>query len=142
MKKTKDGQQKQTIWEPTLIARRLILIVVTTFIRSPLMKLYPVGFFLILFIFHDYETKPFADKRLNFIQSISISILVIMAFMNTFWALSINIDIVDSIEYFMFGKCLLILELILLLLPFIWALFGLLFKLCRYLYKSCLRKVD
>ena len=139
---TKDGGRERTIWEPVLITRRLILIIVTTFIRSPVTKLYPAGFFLIIFIVHDYLMKPFVDKILNFIQSIAMSLLVCLVLMNTFWALSINVDILESEEYKILGQILLILELLILLLPALVFLGGLLVKLLRYLDKICLRRLD
>ena len=138
--KTKDDEQVRTIWEPVLITRRLLLIVITTFIRSPIMKLYPTGILLVLFTVHDYVAKPFKDPALNFVQLITMSCLGILVLFNMFWALSINIDIIENTDYYIFGEILLILELCLLLTPIFFVIFGAIFKLSKCVYKACLRK--
>ncbi|XP_066922383.1 uncharacterized protein [Clytia hemisphaerica] len=139
---TKDDRLERTVWEPVLILRRLILIVITTFIRSPIMKLYPTGIILVLFTIHDYVTKPFKDPTLNFVQLISMSCLGILVLFNMFWALSINIDVLGNTEFYFFGEILLVLELIMLLTPICLVMFGAIFKLGKCVYKACLRKLD
>ena len=138
----KDGGVERTIWEPVLIIRRLILVVVTTLIRSPIMKLYPAGILLILFTVHDYIAKPFIEPILNFVQLISMSLLGTLVLFNMFWALSINIDILDSQQYYIFGKLLLILELCILLAPIFLMVIGFVGKIGKALYKPCLQKLD
>ena len=139
---TKDGNRERTIWEPVLIIRRLILVATTTFIRSPIMKLYPAGVLLIIFTMHDYLAKPFVEPVLNFVQMTSMSLLGTLVLFNMFWALSINIDILESPQYYIFGKLLLILELFILLAPIFLMVIGFVGKMGKALYKACLRKLD
>ncbi|XP_066933214.1 uncharacterized protein [Clytia hemisphaerica] len=119
------------VWEPVFVARRLILIISTTFIRSPIMKLYPTGFLLIMFSIHDYTVKPFVEKSLNFIQLMSMLLLITLAF-----------DIIDNSEYYLTGKILLFIELIILLSPIILVIVALFYRLFNYIYKLFLRKLD
>jgi len=66
-----DGDRKVE-WEPVLIMRRLLLVVTSTFIISPVEKLYPIGFLLAVFLAHHMFTKPYKDARLNGAESISL----------------------------------------------------------------------
>ena len=79
------------IWEAILIGRRLLLIVVTTFILFLMTKLYPVGVLLVIFAIHDYVTRPYSSAKLNFLQFLSTLILVETRFIGTFlFSLFIN----------------------------------------------------
>ena len=90
------GEDYRLIWEPVLISRRLILIASTTFLMSPIQKLYPAFSFLIIFTVHDYLVKPYVQKKLNFAQIVSMQLLVVLTFINTFWAYSNEIDLKDD----------------------------------------------
>uniref|UniRef100_A0A7M6DPS3 Uncharacterized protein n=1 Tax=Clytia hemisphaerica TaxID=252671 RepID=A0A7M6DPS3_9CNID len=72
------NQESHLIWEPVLILRRLLLIAMTTFISSPIVKLYPVGLLFFSFAVHDFVQKPFNNQKLNFFQNVSMLLLCLL----------------------------------------------------------------
>ena len=70
------------IWEPVLIGRRLVLVVITTFILSPILRLYPVGVMLLGFAVHDYLKKPYNSRDLNLLQFFSTLVLLLLLQVN------------------------------------------------------------
>ena len=120
------------IWEPVLIGRRLVLVLITTFILSPIMRFYPVGLFLIMFAIHDHLMKPYISMRMNLLQFISTLVLILFLLVNMFWALSNDVDLVKNHQYFVLGEFFIYFESILLILPFIIPLGYLTFKLMKY----------
>ena len=128
---TNKSDNNALIWEPVLIGRRLVLIFMTTFILSPILRLYPVGLVLVLFAIHDHLTKPYSSNHLNLLQFLSTLVLLLLLLLNMFWALSNDIDLVKKPEYFILGEIFIVLEVVVLVLPFIIALFYLAFKLIK-----------
>ena len=135
-----EEQQNALIWEPILIGRRLILIVMTTFVLSPIVKLYPVGLLLILFAVHDHVTKPYSSEKLNFLQFLSTLTLIMLLLLNMFWATTNDVDLVESHQYFVLGEIFLVAEVVLLMLPFIAGLCYLAYKTIIFLIRLCIRK--
>ena len=85
-KNKSDGNYPRAlIWEPVLIGRRFVLVVVTTFILSPILRLYPVGVMLLLFAVHDHLTKPYNSRDLNLLQFFSTLVLLLLLQVNTFF---------------------------------------------------------
>ena len=121
------------IWEPVLIGRRLLLVVVTNLIlSSPIIRLCPVGMLLIVFAIHDHHVKPYNSKQLNLLQFISTLLLVLLLMVNMFWALTNDVNIMDNHVYKVLGEVLFILEVILLVLP-VASIFGyVLFKFIKF----------
>jgi len=131
---TKQGNR--LIWEPVLILRRIILVVTTTFIKSPILKLFPAAFSLILFVVHDNVMCPFSSDALNFIQSVSMQLLCVLTLLNLFWAYSNELDIAHDERLKMVGEYFLYLEIFILLLPLLIAILISFYKLGKFLYKS------
>ena len=132
------------IWEPILIIRRLLLLSVSTYLATfPILKLYPIGILSMLFTYHDHLSKPYTNDRLNTAQLVSFLLLILLTFINTFWAFSNNLDLtqLDS-KYRVIGQVFLYLELLILIFPFIIGILRLLFYIFKVIYKSLLRKQD
>ena len=123
-------------WESVLIFRRLLLIVVSTFLISPLDKLYPLGFLLVLYLIHHMIVQPYKESILNLAEGISLAVLCFLTLLNTFWAFADEIDITKNSILMMTGKVFIYFELVLLLIP-ILAIFGLSFFL---LFRKCVCK--
>ena len=132
------------IWEPVLIVRRLVLVAVSTFIIPPMEKLYPVAVLLLMFTLHDMFVRPYANKRLNAIQLVSMQLLCLLTFINLFWAFSNDIDISQeqSPQYYQLGKVFLYLEMFILLLPLIILICVVIFKSGKFICKVIARKQD
>ena len=134
----------QLIWEPMLIARRLVLVAVSTYIIPPMEKLYPVAVLLLVFMLHDIFMRPYTNDQLNAIQLISMQLLCLLTFVNLFWTFSNDIDISpdQSPQYYQLGKVFLYLEILILLLPIIILFWLMILKFGRFLYKVCSQKQD
>ena len=128
------------IWEPVLIFRRFLLIVLCTFIISPMEKLYPVGALLLLFILHDIVTKPYANKSLNYIEYTSMLLLCFLLIINQFWAFSNDIDITQIKAYHEMGELFIFLEITILLLPLVILAVIVIFKIGKIIFKVVTRK--
>ena len=70
-------------WEAVLIARRLILIIMKTFINNVLLRLYLMQVSMILFAFHHIYVQPYSTKVLNNIETISLLMLIVISIVNT-----------------------------------------------------------
>ncbi|XP_066935595.1 uncharacterized protein [Clytia hemisphaerica] len=134
------NEECRLIWEPVLIYRRLLLIVVTTFITSPVVKLYPVGLAFFVFVVHDSLEKPYADSKLNFIQMVSHLILCLLTMFNMFWALTNNVDVLQNQMFYILGEVLLIVEGMMLASPFVILVFYLIYKSILSIRKCCSRQ--
>ena len=69
-------------WETVLIGRRLVLIVIKTFVINTFHRLCLMQFFMNLFIVHHIYARPFSNNSLNKIETISLSMLSIICFLN------------------------------------------------------------
>ena len=70
-------------WEVILIGRRLILILVKTFINDVVLRLYLMLVLMILFTFHHIYVQPYSTKILNNVETISLFMLIIICIINT-----------------------------------------------------------
>ena len=70
-------------WEAVLIARRLILIIMRTFINNVLLRLYLMQVSMILFAFHHIYVQPYSTKVLNNIETVSLLMLIVISIVNT-----------------------------------------------------------
>ena len=126
-------------WESVLIFRRLILIVMSTFLISPLDKLYPIGFLLVLYLIHHLIIQPYKELILNLAEGVSLAVLCFLTLLNTFWAFTDEINITKNSILMMTGKVFIYFELVVLLIP-IAVILGLgvflLFKKCVYKRKN------
>ena len=138
----KEKFRRKLVWEPVLVFRRLVLLIVSIFIVNPIFKLYPVGILLVLFGFHDYMVQPFADHLLNKLQMISYGLLFVLTLISSFWAFSDNLDLTENPSFQVLGQFLLYFELLINILPFIVFIGWILQKAFLKLLKTCLRKQD
>ena len=126
-------------WESVLIFRRLILIVMSTFLISPLDKLYPIGFLLVLYLIHHLIIQPYKELILNLAEGVSLASLCFLTLLNNFWAFTDEIDITKNSILMKTGKVFIYAELAVLMIP-IFAIFGLvsavLFRKCAYKIKN------
>ena len=70
-------------WESILIAQRLVLIITRTFLADVLIRSYVMLLFTILFLVCHIYIQPFSGKLLNYIQTISLTMLVTICALNT-----------------------------------------------------------
>ena len=69
-------------WESILIAQRLVLIFVRTFVSDILIRLYLMLFLTIVFLIHHKDVYPFSSRLLNHIQTTSYLMLVTICSIN------------------------------------------------------------
>ena len=111
------NNNKALIWEPVLLGRRLLLIVMTTFILSPIMRLYPVALALLLFAVHDHLAKPYTSDNLNLAQFLSTLAMMMLLLLNMFWALTNNVDLTEDRTFCKLGELFIVVEVVILMLP-------------------------
>lgn len=130
-------------WEPMLIFRRLLLVIVNTFIIGAITKLYPIGMLLIMYLVHHTFVQPYKDEFLNYVETMSLGLLCCLSMINMFWAFSDQLDISESSYMKMIGMVFLYLEMLILMLPF---LSGILYVVITWfrkcVQKKCLGKQD
>ena len=71
-------------WEGFLLIRRLILVSAYSFIKDPIYKSYTIQVIQILILVHHVSIQPFRSKALNVLETISLTILVMISGMNSF----------------------------------------------------------
>ena len=71
-------------WEGFLLIRRLILVSAYSFIKDPIYKSYTIQVIQILILVHHVSIQPFRSKVLNVLETISLTILVMISGMNSF----------------------------------------------------------
>lgn len=140
-KKPEHGSKLSLSWEGVMVGRRLILILVKTYVSDPMLSLLFMCFFCVLFLLHHTMTEPFRDDVANRLETISLLSLVILALMNTFFAsfISLAVPLNDHFtswwNMFQLGQIV-----ILLALP---AVFGILLvvalasQVARFFYAVC-----
>ena len=125
------GRSFKIQWESILILRRLLLIIVNTFIISPFEKLYPIGFLLVLYLIHHMIVQPYKDFSLNIMEGMSLAALYFLTLLNNFWAFSDEIDITNNPLFNTSGHIFIYVELVILLIPLLTCFSFLLLTLVR-----------
>ena len=125
------GRSFKIQWESILILRRLLLIIVNTFIISPFEKLYPIGFLLVLYLIHHIIVQPYKDFSLNIMEGMSLAALCFLTLLNNFWAFSDEIDITNNPLFNTSGHIFIYVELVILLIPLLTCFSFLLLTLVR-----------
>ena len=69
-------------WEGVLIARRLILLVIITFMNDPIPRLFSLFTACTIFLAHHIHVKPFKVASSNNLETISLTVLVLLSGMN------------------------------------------------------------
>jgi len=80
-------------WSGVLIGRRLILIVVFSFVQTPVLRLYLALTICIGYLIHHMYYQPYLNEPSNIVETISSSILIVFSSMNLFFAYSYVSDI-------------------------------------------------
>ena len=141
-------------WEAALIARRLILIIMRTFINNVLLRLYLMQVSMILFAFHHSYVQPYSTKVLDNIETVSLLMLIVICIVNTVPGyIYINPQFVSSyVRYllitlrkvetalllivpFIVGSCLCALVVIRILQFLYW-----MFKICTRVIRFCFKR--
>lgn len=80
-------------WSGVLIGRRLILIIVFTFIQAPVLRLYIALILCLAYLVHHLYYQPYLNTISNVVETVSSSILVVFCSMNLFFAYSYVSDL-------------------------------------------------
>ena len=99
-KRPEDGSKLSLSWESVMIGRRLILIILRTFVLDPVSRLLIMTFFCVLFLLHHVLTHPFRDRMANTLETISLLSLVLLGTVNVFFAsfLSLAVPLSDHFQ--------------------------------------------
>ena len=76
------------IWQGVMILRRLIIILLFTFVNSPVTRLYCIFVACLLFLMHHLVYLPYKNDLVNFVETCSSAILVVFCSINLFFAYS------------------------------------------------------
>lgn len=71
-------------WEGAYILRRLVIVVLFTFIKDPIYKLYSILMMQVVFLLHHIHMKPYASNAMNHLETASLTTLVLINSMNLF----------------------------------------------------------
>ena len=121
-----------------LLYRRLLLIIVCTFLISSFEKLYPIGLILGLYLTHHIIVQPYNNILLNVAEGVTFAALCFLTLLNFFWAFTDEVDIRENNLFMTIGQVFIYVELGILLTP-ILAVFGFVLFV---LYRRCLCKRD
>ena len=147
-KRPDEGGKLTLGWEGIMIGRRLILVVLKTFVNSPMPRLLIMSLFCFLFLLHHIVAQPFRDSLANTAETISLLSIAILGMVNLFYASFLSLAVSFN-DYFSswWNVCEGVEVVILCLVP---AVFGLLVVIailsqfcrlavlvCRLLYNVC-----
>ncbi|XP_057316499.1 uncharacterized protein LOC130657528 [Hydractinia symbiolongicarpus] len=127
---------EKSYWEVVVIMRRMVLSIVYVYGINPVERLYLIILILSIILLDHLRTKPYKGKVLNWLETISLVILICFAAINIFWAESYLLA--ARKENFL-GPLFIYMEVIILSLPAI--LFGLFltFIIVTKLFFACSR---
>ena len=100
-KKPAEGSTLSLGWESVMIGRRLILILLKTFVNDPMPRLLIMSFLCVLFLQHHSMTQPFRDITANRVETISLLSLVLLGMVNVFFAsfVSLAVPLTDHFKF-------------------------------------------
>ena len=100
-KKPANGGTLSLGWESVMIGRRLILILLKTFVNDPMPRLLIMSFLCVLFLQHHSMTQPFRDITANRVETISLLSLVLLGMVNVFFAsfVSLAVPLTDHFKF-------------------------------------------
>ena len=100
-KKPAEGSTLSLSWESVMIGRRLILILLKTFVNDPMPRLLIMSFLCVLFLQHHSMTQPFRDVTANRVETISLLSLVLLGMVNVFFAsfVSLAVPLTDHFKF-------------------------------------------
>ena len=85
-KRPEEGRNLSLSWEGIMIGRRLILVVIKSFLSSPMPRLLIMTLFCFLFLLHHVVAQPFRDSIANTAETISLLCIAILGMVNLFFA--------------------------------------------------------
>jgi len=85
-KRPVEGRNLSLSWEGIMIGRRLILVVMKSFVNSPMPRLLIMSLFCFLFLLHHVVAQPFRDSLANKAETISLLSIAILGMVNLFFA--------------------------------------------------------
>ena len=85
-RRPEEGRKLSLSWEAIMIGRRLILVVMKTFVINPMPRLVIMSVLCFLFFVHHSFTQPFRDSIANTAEAISLLFIVVLANVNVFFA--------------------------------------------------------
>ena len=125
-----------------MIGRRLILILLKTFVNDPMPRLLIMSFLCVLFLQHHSMTQPFRDITANRVETISLLSLVLLGMVNVFFAsfVSLAVPLTDHFKFWWYF-CEVVETIILCAVPAIMSVFiigAVLSLVIRFLF-ACFR---
>ena len=103
-KRPAEGSTLSLGWESVMIGRRLILILLKTFVSDPMPRLLIMSFLCVLFLLHHAISQPFRDVTANNLETISLLSLVLLGMANMFFASFVSLA-VPLTDHFQFWWC-------------------------------------
>ena len=140
-KRPEDGGKLSLSWEGIMIGRRLILVVMNTFIINPMPRLVIISVLCFLFLLHHSLTQPFRDSVANTAETISLLFVAILANVNVFFASFLSLAVEHEDVFSSWWKVFEVVEII--ILCFVPVVFGILViivilsQLCRLTVVVC-----
>ena len=141
-KKPAEGNTLSLGWESVMIGRRLILILLKTFVNDPMPRLLIMSFLCVLFLLHHAISQPFQDVTANKVETISLLSLVLLGMVNVFFAsfVSLAVPLTDHFKFW-WRFCEVVETVILCAVPAIFSIFvigAVLSLVIRFLF-ACFR---
>ena len=141
-KKPADGGTLSLGWESVMIGRRLIIMLLKTFVNDPMPRLLIMSFLCVLFLQHHSMTQPFRDITANRVETISLLSLVLLGMVNMFFAsfVSLAVPLTDHFKFWWYF-CEVVETIILCAVPAIISIFiigAVLSLVIRFLF-ACFR---
>ncbi|KAL9969737.1 hypothetical protein ACROYT_G021992 [Oculina patagonica] len=134
-KRPDDGGKLSLIWEIIMIGRRLILVLIKSFVSDPLPRLLIMSLLCFLFLLHHVVAQPFRDSIANVVEAISLLSVAVLAIGNVFFASFLSLAVPLNNHFSLWWNVLQGVENV--ILCFVPAVFGILVvtailsQLCR-----------
>ena len=142
-KRPENGRSLSLSWESVMIGRRLILVVLRTFISDPMTRLLLMSLFCVFFLLHHALSQPFRDRIANIAETVSLMSLVVLALVNVFFASFFSLAVPLNDHFSSWSRACQVVEIILLVaVPSVFGLLvvaAVLSQLCRLTVMVCRR---
>ena len=129
------------IWQGVMIMRRLIIILLFTFVNSPVTRLYCIFIACLFFLMHHLIYLPYKNNLVNIVETCSSTILVVFCSVNLFFAYSYVSNVPPEHADNKISDIFNWLEVIILVFfPVLFFIVLILFivgNCCRAIYKGC-----
>lgn len=127
-------------WVGMVIFRKFVLTLVCIFTINPVLRLYILITLLIIFSIVHNRVQPYESKTLNWLESISLSLLILFAAINIYWANSSILDINGNSLLYHLGEVFLYIELVVLVIPVVALVFFLTTAFILYVWQHILKQ--